>query len=96
MCQTYKGWIEGWLESVSGLYKSLIERKKKTQIEGKFAKKIKMSVNWSLVNPIGTLRTCSSTVFRAWFRYDDGGMENPHKKIDLKDFLIFSQVVFFL
>ena len=28
MCQTYRGRIEGWLESVPGLYKSLIERKK--------------------------------------------------------------------
>ena len=48
-----------------------------------------MSINWSLVSPIGTLRTCSSTVFRACFRYDNEGMENPHKKIDFKDFFDF-------
>ena len=90
MCQTYRGRIEGWLESVPRLYKSLIQRKKRAQIEGKWSKKLKMSINWSLVSPIGTLRTCSSTVFRACFRYDNGGMENPHKKIDFKDFWIFS------
>ena len=26
MCQTYRGGIEGWLESVPGLYKGLIDR----------------------------------------------------------------------
>ena len=48
-----------------------------------------MFMDGVLVSPIGTLRTCSSTVFRACFRYDNGGMENPHEKNDFNDFSDF-------
>ena len=85
MCQTYRGGIEGGLESVPGLYKSLIEKKK--LIEGKLVNEFKMSINGVLVNPIGTLGTYSSTVFRACFRYDNEGMGNPH--ICFYEFCIF-------
>ena len=39
MFRTYGEGIEGWLESVPRLYKSLIERKKRPRLKEKIAKK---------------------------------------------------------
>ncbi len=46
----------------------------------------------ALVSPLGTLKTCSYTVFQARSRHHNGGPPNPHKKVILKEFGDFQKV----
>ena len=93
MCQTYRGKIEGGLESVPRLYKSLIERKKGPGLKENWQKKQNVHKRRP-GEPDLDIEDLFYTVFQACFSHDNAGTGNPHKKNFLKDFY-FRKSLFF-